>query len=226
MEKGTQVLITVSESRDFYVLIDPDAFLALRNKTVECLFSMPPSDCPDNFPFTPNPNYRGGVSPFQRNLIRPYRVEYYLEIIRRHFFPQYPRRSEAITLFQNLQDAHVYFIRHENHLASRILRRVKTSGQYSYSLHDSSWVDFLYLEDWKDNSEVEAACKAYWNGQKLKNHKLHFNGRLWSREPIIEVLYFGCVDFYDESTAPELADQDKLPVKLKQTIENSLPNFR
>ena len=93
--------------------------------------------------FLPNPDFRGFVSPFQNNLLRAYTAEHNLELSRERFFPAHPSRLRAVFLLPSELEALAYAASHPDHVAQRELRRVRTNGPYRYSVHDSSWVDFL-----------------------------------------------------------------------------------
>ncbi len=185
------------KERDFYVLVDPDSVVAVHNMKNGCYFSVHPQSGSDNLMFITNPKCKSFVSPFQSNLIRKYLAEYNFEIGRRQYFPDYPSRLEAVFLFETEQEAHKYISRYKEQVSNRILKKVRTNGQYCYSLHDSSWVDFFRLEGWKDDDTMDAVCKAYWSGQKVESQRLESMGKVWSEEAIIEVLYNGRVDFYE-----------------------------
>ena len=195
--ENIQNLFMDIKERDFYVLVDPDSFLAVHNMKMGGYFSVHPESGSDNLMFIMNPKGKSFISPFQSNLIRKYLAEYNFEIGRRQYFPDYPSRLEAVFLFETEKEAHKYISRYEKQVSDRILKKVKTNGQYCYSLHDSSWVDFSRLTGWKDNDTIDTVCKAYWSGQKVEDQRLKSIGKVWSEEAIIEVLYNGCVDFYE-----------------------------
>lgn len=54
----------------------------------------------------------------------------------------------------------------------RILKRGRTAGSYTYSIHDSSWVDFMRLGGSMDPSTIRAVTEAYWSGKAVKDCEL------------------------------------------------------
>ena len=111
--------------------------------------------------FIPNLNYKGFVGAFQNNLLNRFIAEYNLELARRAKFASLPSRLQAIFLFASQSDAEQYWARSPSHVGSRLLRKVTTSGYYYFSAHDSSWIDFLRLEGWKDPETINQVTKAY-----------------------------------------------------------------
>jgi hypothetical protein len=188
------------DQRDFYVWVDPSNWL-IRHQIQETgsFFSVHPEDREEALMFIPNPKFRGGVSPFQNNLLQQYIAEYQLEVARQTCCPKYPCRLQAIFLFESEEEADKYRERHFSHVGNRVLKRVKTVGYYCYSLHDSSWIDFLRLSGWNDLQTLDNVCKAYWGGHLVKSSHLQSLGKVWTEEPIIEVLYLGTVEFYERS---------------------------
>jgi hypothetical protein len=65
-----------------------------------------------------------------------YRVEYNLENHRNFEFKRYPSRFHALFLLPTREEAQQYHDTHEEHVKSRILKRVQSFGQYTYSIHD------------------------------------------------------------------------------------------
>jgi Protein of unknown function (DUF2441) len=193
--ENVQNLFEGDKQRDFYVLIDPDNFLAINNMKVGSFTSLHPQPGLDNLLFLPNPLCTGFISPFQSNLLLKYLAEFNFEISRRRYFPQYPSRLEAVFLFETEEEVQKYISRFEKEVSSRILKKVKTVGSYHYSTHDSSWVDFCRLSGMKNPYTTDNLGKAYWSGEKVENCKLEHFGNPWSENPIFEVLYYGRVDF-------------------------------
>ena len=196
-EENIQNLFMGIKERDFYVLVDQDFFPAAHNMKIGSFTSVHPQPGSDNLMFIMNPKCNSFVSPFQSNLTRKYLAEYNFEIGRRQYFPDYPSRLEAVFLFETEREAHKYISRYEKQVSGRTLKKVRTNGQYCYSLHDSSWVDFSRLTGWKDDDTIDTVCKAYWSGQKVEGQRLKSIEKVWSEEAIIEVLYNGRVDFYE-----------------------------
>jgi hypothetical protein len=188
------------DQREFFVWVDPNDFLARHQiEVVGSFFSVAPDNTAESLMFLPNPNFRGGVSPFHGGLLRQYIAEYNLELGRQNRFPSYPCRLQAMFLFETEDEAHRYRERHGLHVSSRILKRVLTAGPYIYSTHDSSWVDFLRLGHMIDLTSLENVCNAYWSGHPVQKCQLQSMGKLWTQESITEVLYLGRVEFPDRT---------------------------
>jgi hypothetical protein len=151
--------------------------------------------------FLPNPKFKTFISPFQNNLVRNYMAEYNLELARQRSFTEYPCRLQAIFLLDSEEEAQKYAERHPDHVSRRQLKRVKTNGPCTYSLHDSSWVNFLRVGHSMDEKTLDYVGRAYWAGELAIDHPLESMGRPWSQKPIQEVLFIGRVDFYERELA-------------------------
>ena len=55
----------------------------------------------------------------------------------------------------------------------------------------SATSDFLRLSGWKDLQTLDNVSKAYWGGYLVRDNQLQSLGKVWTEEPIIEVLYLG-----------------------------------
>jgi len=187
-----QNLIESDDTRDFYVYVDPhcphvkSGGFATDSKTPAV----------DALMFMPNPNFSATASPFQNNLVRNYMAEYQLETARKKSFPHYPPRLQGIFLLPTERAADDYSRRHPNHVRGRTLRRVRTSGTYVYSAHDSAWIDFLRLPTTHGDNTITNATAAYWMGEHACTHTLYYNDTPWVMEPITEILYLGAIEFY------------------------------
>lgn len=198
-----------TEEKDFFVWVNPKTFSIKHqiglvgsftsvSPNLDNLFALPPFNG-NNLMFIPNPSFNNGmISPFQNNLIRNYRVEYNLELARKSAFESYPPRLEALYLLETREDAQKYFDEHVSHVGNRILKRVKSVGSYTYSKHDSSWIDFCRLEHSMDADTIQYVSNAYWNGDSVENHQLMSMGSVWTKSPIMEILYMGKIDFYSK----------------------------
>ena len=118
-------------------------------------FSSNPSDADaETLMFLPNPKYKNFITPFQNNLVRNYRAEYNLEITRQRYFPKHPSRLNAIFLLWTKENAEKYQTRHPEHVADRILKKVKTNGDYkSYRLTASGIPWHVLSSDWCADDE-------------------------------------------------------------------------
>jgi hypothetical protein len=153
----------------------------------------------NNLPFIPNPKFQGDISPFSIGITHQYIVEYNFEINREHHFPWYPSRLNAIYLLESEDEAMAYKDRHMAHVDGRVLKKIYTVGQYIYSTHDSSWVDFLRLPHYCGDQTIYNVTQSYWRGVNVADCHCHSMGKSWTQSPIIEVLYLGRIDFYDRS---------------------------
>ncbi|MEW5943074.1 MAG: hypothetical protein AB1710_04365 [Pseudomonadota bacterium] len=191
--------------KDFWVWVNPSSWLVKHQISLEgCFISAGNIDRgKSNLPFVPNPNFKGDVSPFSIGVTHHYTAEYNFEINREHYFPEYPSRLNAIYLLNSEAEAMEYKERHIGHVGGRVLKKVYTVGQYVYSTHDSSWVDFLRLNHSCDDQTVHDVAQAYWRGVNVADCHLRSRGAPWTESPIIEALYLGRIDFYDRTLPSE-----------------------
>lgn len=189
-------LIKSSEIKTFYVWINPNDFMPKHNSKIGSFFSMSQGNNNDHLMFIPNPDFKGGfVSPFQANLLGSYISEYYLEQHRMRHFNSYPSRLNAIFLFESKEDAKAYRKRNLDHVGKRVLKTTESVGNYIYSKHDSSWIDFLRFPGWKDKDTIFDTCQAYWEGKRVIDCDLEHFGKKWSEDPIWEILLNGKILF-------------------------------
>jgi len=187
-------LIVDDKDREFYFWMDQN-FFTRHNSVVGSFTTTPNPSNSDKRYLLPNPNFNDFVSFFQYNLIREYLTEYKLETIRMTHFPQYPSRLESIFLFESEEKAMMYKKIHPEHVYNRELKKVKSNGHYIFSIHDLSWIDFLNLQLSKDEETFENVSRSYWSGEKVKDNSLITKGFGWTREPQMELLYLGRIDF-------------------------------
>jgi hypothetical protein len=180
-------LIEDSKQLDFWIWIDPSNWLVRHSIEVN----------ESNLMYIPNPKFKGSISPFQYGMINYYMADYNLEINREYDFKNYPSRLNSIFLLPSEDEAHKYQKRHMNHVGNRILKKVKKVGNYQYSYHDSSWIDFMRLSHSMDDKSIYNVTHSYWNGINVSNCALRSKGSSWKQEPIIEILYLGQIEFYD-----------------------------
>ncbi len=184
--------------RDFWVWVNPSNWLVKHQiSVVGCFVSAGHvGRANSNLPFIPNPKFKGDVSPFSIGVTHYYTAEYNFEINREHYFHEYPSRLNAIYLLRSEAESLQYKERHMGHVGGRVLKKVYTVGQYAYSTHDSSWVDFLRLNHGCDDQTVHDVTQAYWRGANVSDCQLRSMGAPWTESPIIEVLYLGRINFY------------------------------
>ncbi|WP_297810233.1 hypothetical protein [uncultured Methylophaga sp.] len=193
-------LIIGDSTVDFWVWVNPSSWHVQHQLSVGSFVSAGSIGRGDsNLPFIPNPKFTGDVSPFSVGVTHHYSAEYNFEINREHYFPDYPSRLNAIYLLRSESEAQKYKERHMGHVGNRVLKKVFTVGQYAYSIHDSSWVDFLRLNHSCDKDTIHNVTQAYWRGVNAANCELKSMGQPWSESPISEILFLGRVDFYDRT---------------------------
>ena len=187
-------LIQNNEPKKFFVYINPnDPLISINLKLTGSFLSTPTNSNLENLMFIPNPDFQGFVSPFQNNLMRSYRVEYGLEIVRRKHFTDFPSRLESIFLFATEQEAKNYFDRHPSHVG--LLKAAESSGEYIYSEHDSSWIDFMRTNHSIDLADFELLSRSYWEGKNAQDSQLIYFGKPWTSNPIREILFLGRINF-------------------------------
>lgn len=196
-------IVESSEPADFYVFVDPTDWLVRHQVGLIGSFSsIPPDETGETLMFLPNPKYQGFIAPFQNNLVRNYRAEYNLELTRQRYYPEYPSRLNSIFLLWTKENADKYQVRHPEHVAHRVLKKVRSTGGYRYSLHDSAWVNFLRLNHSMDQDTVKFVTDMYWGGGFVCHQKLESMGHPWTDEPIMEALFLGRIEFYDRTLPP------------------------
>ncbi|MCZ8253683.1 MAG: hypothetical protein O9318_14535 [Hylemonella sp.] len=203
MDKPTNLHIS-EVPQDFWVWVNPSIWLVKHQITLTGSFTSAGSvgRGESNLPFIPNPEFTGDVSPFSIGVSHHYTAEYNFEINRKHYFPEYPSRLNAIYLLRSESEAMEYKERHMSHVDGRVLKKVHTVGQYAYSIHDSSWVDFLRLPHSCDEQTIHDVTHAYWQGVNVADCQLRSMGTPWTESPIIEILYLGRIDFYERKLLP------------------------
>jgi hypothetical protein len=200
MQALTPNLMVGDEQRDFFVWVDPQAFLVQANVYSTGQFSSAELIDPnETLPFLRNEKFGGIMTPFLRSITHDYNVEFNLEMSRRRDYSAYPCRLISIFLFDSESTAQKYGERHPEHVDSRVLQRVKTVGRYTYSWHDSSWIDYLRIPHFGMSERIDAISQDYWTGRKAIGYTLTSFGKTWRAEPLAEILYIGTVEFYDRS---------------------------
>ena len=184
-----------SLKKEFYCWVDHDFFMADHNYRIGSFIDIKTAPNEKYLMFIIDPDFSGFISPFHRGVLNNYGVEYNLELGRINFFQNYPSRLASIFLLESEEEAFKYRDRHLMHVGKRILRKGITSGPYEYSRHDSSWVDFLRLDGWKEPETINNVNRTYWAGGTVEENGLTHFGKPWSQAPIFEILYSGRIDF-------------------------------
>lgn len=182
--------------KTFYVWVEAKDIYANFNANMVGSF-VSSTNREDNLMFLPNSNFSGYISPFQSNLLRSYKAEYNLELIRKEHFTEYPSRLVATFLFENEEDAMRYKESHFFHVGNRHLKVGKTVSQYSYSKHDLAWIDFLRSPLMLDDEKTKEIVHKYWSGESVENYKLDLqeNSLAVVGQSVFEVLFIGRIDF-------------------------------
>lgn len=197
----TSNLYHSKDSVDFLVWINPENWLVRHQITFTGGFTSGGllQTGKSKLMFIPNPEFEGDITPFQYGIMREYMADYNLELGRERHFPAYPSRLNAIYLFESEDEAQKYKDRHLSHVGDRILKKVRSVTPCVYSIHDSSWVDFLRLMGSVHPESVDNVSKAYWSGKRVQDNQLLSMGESWSQDAIFEVLFLGRIEFYDRN---------------------------
>ncbi len=186
-----------TESQNFHVWINPDNWLVKHQLQQSGEFFSGKINGGSNLLFIPNPDFHGETTPFQMNIMNKYAVEYNFEVFRERHFNRLPSRLSSIFLLPDKEHALRYHDRHLDHVNGRVLRQVFSKGEYTYSVHDSSWVDFMREGNFTDTSLIETINQYYWQGisvDEVNNKQLSALPN-WHDNPIPEVLYIGRISF-------------------------------
>lgn len=195
-------MITSNQPREFFVWVEPSSFGIQHNLGLVASFSdgrfLVPVDGPDGLIFVPNPNAQArerSLTPFHLGITRDYRVEYNLEALRYREFSNLPSRFKALYLLESRVEAERYKQAEPGHVSTRILKRGVTSGEYSFSTHDSAWIKFLRLPHSIDEETFLQCGRAYWQSQTISGIELCSMGKCWTAPSVTEVLFYGTIEF-------------------------------
>ena len=197
--------------RDFFVWVDPADWMVKHHVSLVGSFQGGPAlpgriDGPQGLPFIANPNAQAvgqSLSPFHSNVIRNYRVEWNLELVRFQEFKELPCRLHALFLLDTREDAERYRQIHPSHVQGRILKRGRSEGPFKYSIHNSAWIDFMRLDHSMDNETILSIDRAYWRGIRADNCELTSMGKPWHALSCPEVLFYGRLRFPNQSLTPD-----------------------
>lgn len=186
------------EPRDFFVWVNPLDFSVKHNiGLIGSIAQQPvfPSSA-EELMFVFNGEHKQGfMSRFHLGVMRHYAIEYELERYRCLFHQVLPSRFHALYLFATREDALIYASAHEDHVRGRVLKRGVTHGQYTFSLHDAAWIDFLRLDGSKDEDTQNFCWRGYWSGERADSHSFQSHGSEWRPSSVLEALFYGRVDF-------------------------------
>jgi hypothetical protein len=191
-------LVTSSDSREFFVWVNPEDWLVQNNAGLVGIFACGPipglEDDASKIMFVPNPDFLAPLSPFQWGMLSHYIADYNLELSRQHYFSGYPSRLDACFLVESAAAGHKYAAAQPEHVKRRTLKRLVTEGSYVYSTHDSGWVDFLRLRGSIDAETINAAARHYWRGDPAIG-SFTLLGVEYAFRSAREVLFYGRVRF-------------------------------
>lgn len=202
-------LIITEELVDFWVWIDPKNWLTKHNisQTGRIFSGGLVGQGKSNLMFIPNPGFEGDISTYNLGITNYYNVEYALENFRNEYCPAHPSRLTALFLLPSEEEAKVYEETHREHVKNRILKKCHSWGKVTFSIHDSSWIDFLRLDGMVDDESYNNILGLYWRGKKVQDCGLLHFGERWTQKPAPEVLLMGQVEFYNRNL--DYSDIDK-----------------
>jgi hypothetical protein len=183
--------------KDFFFWVNPKNHIIFTNiSLIGFAFSnpVPVSNPEENLLFIPNPKFTGFITPYQNNIAKRMRAEYWLEIFRP---PEYPSRPNALFICNTEEDAIEYSSVHRDHTNGRVLISGVPDGENLYSIHDSGWFDFLCKDASLDVETAQLCAIEYWLGSKVCDCELELYGNPWTQRPTMEVLFYGKLKITD-----------------------------
>lgn len=145
--------------------------------------------------FAPNDAYQGALGPFQMGLLKPYWIEYNLELARQDRFADKPSRLSAIFVFETEQEARKAGARYG--WSPTELRKVRPVGENllcNFTKHDMEWISTARgSQGYLLGPEWDILADGYWSGQACLG--MVSCGRKIDSTPIWEILYDGRLEF-------------------------------
>jgi hypothetical protein len=123
--------------------------------------------------------------------VQNYFAEYHLEYFRQRRYNQFPSRLHALLLFATRTDAMTFRQKHPQRVYGKNLVRARTTGNYTCSFHDASWLDYLRLPHSLSLSALDEVAEYYWSGKTVEEVGLTFMNEPWEDPAVIESLYQG-----------------------------------
>lgn len=123
--------------------------------------------------------------------VQNYFAEYHLEYFRQRRYNQFPSRLHALLLFATRTDAMTFRHKHPQRVYGKNLVRARTTGRYTCSFHDASWLDYLRLPHSLTLSALDEVAEYYWSGKTVEEVGLTFMNEPWEDPAVIESLYQG-----------------------------------
>ncbi|MFO8827599.1 hypothetical protein SC657_08615 [Legionella pneumophila] len=217
--KAPEINLFSDIEQEFFFWVDPKNAIIFNNICNSgCVSSNPENSSnnpEENLLFVPNPKYKGFITPYQNNIVKRIRAEYWLETFRPS---NYPSRLQALYLFISEQDAMEYNKIHMSHTKDRELIKGISSKSCLYSIHDSGWFDFLCKDVSLDEETARNSAIQYWSGMKICDSQVYLYGNSWSQTPTMEVLFYGILNISEP-------DKEKISQLFKQAYKKNPSNY-
>lgn len=126
--------------------------------------------------------------------VQNYFAEYHLEYFRQRRYNHFPSRLHALLLFATRTDAETFYKKHTDRVFGKELVCAKTTGPYTCSFHDSSWLDYLRLPHSLGLEALDEIANYYWSGAIVEDVGLKFLDQPWREPPVIEALFQGTLE--------------------------------
>ena len=120
-----------------------------------------------------------------------YFAEYHLEYHRQRYFGHLPSRLHSLLLFATRVDALDFQAKHPRRVEGKELICAQSSGFYTVSFHDASFLDYLRLPHSLGLSGMDEVSRCYWSGALLEESDLKFQDEFWWETPLIEAVFQG-----------------------------------
>lgn len=130
----------------------------------------------------------------QFTTVQNYFAEYHLEYYRQRLFNHFPSRLHALLLFATKVDAENFRVKHPGRVYGKHLICAHSTGPYTVSFHDSSWLDYLRLPHSLGLATLDEVSNHYWKGALVEEVGLRFLDEPWRETPVIEALFQGKLD--------------------------------
>lgn len=186
--------------KEFFFWVNPKNYMTFHNIHITghmCSNPIPETgtSAEDNLLFIPNPKYKGSITPYQNNIVKRIRAEYFLEFYRpKH----YPARTHALFICNSKDEAVKYSEIHPDHTKGRVLIKGSPTGGNLFSIHDSGWFDFLCKDASIDEETAKQCSLAYWSGAMVSDCQLQLYGNPWTQPATMEVLFYGQIKISEE----------------------------
>lgn len=125
--------------------------------------------------------------------VQNYFAEYHLEYFRQRRYNAFPSRLHALLLFATRTDAMTFRSKHPQRVYGKNLTCARTTGDYTCSFHDASWLDYLRLPHSLSLSALDEVAEYYWSGKTVEEVGLTFMNEPWRDPAVIESLYQGAL---------------------------------